>query len=284
MAFLDHIHICNRHDLSGFRPLQAAGQVIGYVGHDLADMLIGRGDVVTAAGAQLGLDDRLDSFETRTEAVAGLVADLAAAGHIPKLRGELYRVAAAFGDAPLFAIDRAAVPPFGIRAYGVHVNGFQRSKDGAIHMWIGRRGASQILCPGMLDNMVAGGLPIGLSPLQNVIKECGEEAGIPESLSKSARAVSEISYVMETDGTLRQDRMFCFDLELPTDFRPKNQDGEVAEFHLWPVEKVAAIIRDTLEFKFNCPLVIIDFLIRHGHIPENDADHGALVKGLRRSL
>jgi 8-oxo-dGTP pyrophosphatase MutT (NUDIX family) len=136
----------------------------------------------------------------------------------------------------------------------------------------------------MLDNMVAGGLPIGLSPLENVIKECGEEAGIPEDLAKAARAVSEISYVMETGGTLRQDRMFCFDLQLPTDFTPVNQDGEVAEFYLWPIETVAEIVRDTLEFKFNCPLAIIDFLIRHGYIQPGDPDHGALVKGLRQSL
>ncbi|MFP6734782.1 MAG: DUF4743 domain-containing protein [Rhodospirillales bacterium] len=284
MAFLDHIDICNRHDLARFRPLEAAGRVIGYVGIELAGVLAGCGDVIAEDGAGLGLDDRLDTFESRSAAVAGLVADLAAAGQIPKLRGELYPVAAAFEDTPLFAIDRAAVPPFGIRGQGVHVNGFQRSGGGQIHMWIGRRGANQVLCPGMLDNMVAGGLPIGLSPLENVIKECGEEAGIPEDLAKAARAVSEISYVMETGGTLRQDRMFCFDLQLPTDFTPVNQDGEVAEFYLWPIKTVAEIVRDTLEFKFNCPLAIIDFLIRHGYIQPGDPDHGALVKGLRQSL
>lgn len=29
--------------------------------------------------------------------------------------------------------------------------------------------------PGMLDHMVAGGLPHGISPLENVFKECQEE-------------------------------------------------------------------------------------------------------------
>lgn len=284
MAYRDHIEICNRHDLAGFQPLGAAGQAIGYVSHGLADIILSQGDVIQADGDGLRLDARLDSFEARSAAIAGLVRDLAAAGHIPSLRGELYPVAAAYGDAALFAIDRAAVPSFGIRGYGVHINGFQRGQSGQIHMWIGRRGANQILCPGMLDNMVAGGLPIGLSPMENVIKECAEEAGIPEALAGQAIAVSEVAYVMAMDGALRQDRMFCFDLELPADFTPVNQDGEMAEFYLWPIEKVAEIVRDTMQFKFNCPLAIIDFLIRHGVIPPGHEDHSALVKGLRQGF
>jgi hypothetical protein len=284
MAFLDHIEICNRHDLAGFRPLAAAGQSVGYMGKGLADIILGHGGIIQVDGNGLHLDAGLDSFEARSAAIAGLVRDLAAAGHIPGLRGELYPVAPAYGDAALFAIDRAAVPPFGIRGYGVHINGFQRYQSGQIHMWIGRRGAAQILCPGMLDNMVAGGLPIGLSPMENVFKECAEEAGVPESLANKAVAVGEVAYVMEANGTLRQDTMFCFDLELPNDFTPVNQDGEVAEFYLWPIEKVAEVVRDTMQFKFNCPLAIIDFLIRHGLIAASDPDHGALVKGLRQSL
>lgn len=284
MAYLDHIEICNRHDLAGFRPLAAAGQAIGYVAGGLADIILGHGEVIQADGDGLRLDARLNSFAARSAAIAGLVRDLAAAGHIPNLRGELYPVAAAYGDTALFAIDRAAVPPFGIRGYGVHINGFQRRADGAIHMWIARRGGAQILCPGMLDNMVAGGLPIGLSPMENVIKECNEEAGLPAELARTARQMSEISYVMEMDGTLRQDRMFCFDLELPAEFTPFNRDGEAAEFYLWPIDKVAEIVRDTMEFKFNCNLAIIDFLIRHGYIPVDDPMRAGLVKGLRQGL
>ena len=284
MAFLDHIEICNRHDLAGFRPLGMAGQVIGYVGNGLAGIVLGHGDVIEADVGGLRLDARLDSFEARSAAIAGLVGNLATTGHIPKLRRELYPVAATYGDTALFAIDRAAVPPFGIRGYGVHINGYQRDQSGQIHMWIARRGPNQILCPGMLDNMVAGGLPIGLSPMQNVIKECAEEAGVPEALAEKAVAAGEIAYVMAMDGTLRRDRMFCFDLELPADLTPVNQDGEVAEFYLWPIEKVAEIIRETTQFKFNCPLAIIDFLIRHGLIQRGDADHELLVKGLRQSL
>jgi hypothetical protein len=39
-----------------------------------------------------------------------------------------------------------------------------------------------------------------------------------------------------------------------------------------------------MQFKFNCPLAIIDFLIRHGLIAPGDADYAVLVKGLHQSL
>ena len=59
-------------------------------------------------------------------------------------------------------------------------------------------------------------------------------------------------------------------------------DGEICEFHLWPVEEVARLVRDTFDFKFNCNLVIIDFLIRHGYIAPDHPDYLALVRGLRQ--
>ncbi|MCK4868615.1 MAG: DUF4743 domain-containing protein, partial [Alphaproteobacteria bacterium] len=57
----------------------------------------------------------------------------------------------------------------------------------------------------------------------------------------------------------------------------------VESFELWPVERVIETVRETFEFKFNCNLVIIDFLIRHGLIDaDNEPDYMALCLGLRR--
>jgi hypothetical protein len=76
--------------------------------------------------------------------------------------------------------------------------------------------------------------------------------------------------------------MFCYDLELPRDFSPIAVDGEVESFHLMPIDEVATIIRHGFEFKFNCNLVIIDFLIRHGMLdPDSEPDYTALCEGLR---
>jgi hypothetical protein len=134
----------------------------------------------------------------------------------------------------------------------------------------------------MLDNTVAGGQPIGLSLADNLVKECKEEANIPEALSRQAYAVGAITYTMEAPDGLKPDVQFCYDLELPEDFTPQNTDGEIEEFFLWPIEKVAETVRDTRDFKFNCNLVIIDFLMRRGVLPPDHPDYLAIAHGLRQ--
>ena len=74
--------------------------------------------------------------------------------------------------------------------------------------------------------------------------------------------------------------LFDFDLELPADFRPANADGEISDFYLWPMDRVIETVRDTDDFKFNCALVVIDFLIRHGFIGPGDPQYVDLLGGL----
>ncbi len=76
--------------------------------------------------------------------------------------------------------------------------------------------------------------------------------------------------------------LFIYDLELPTDFTPRPTDGEVAEFLLWPLAQVRDTVRDGDGFKFNCALVAIDFLIRHGIIGPDEPSYLKLVRSLRR--
>ena len=45
------------------------------------------------------------------------------AGAIKGWRDELYPLGAAFDAPPALLIERAAAPYFGMRAYGVHING-----------------------------------------------------------------------------------------------------------------------------------------------------------------
>jgi hypothetical protein len=49
-----------------------------------------------------------------------------------------------------------------------------------------------------------------------------------------------------------------------------------------PIDEVAAIVRDTEQFKFNCNLVIIDFLVRHGLIGPDEPDYVAIAQGLHQ--
>jgi isopentenyldiphosphate isomerase len=281
MAYLDHIRACNNFDPSGFRPFRVAGDRVGWLPHDLADALGRWPDVFLAEGDAVALHPRFGNFDARSKAMEEPSRALAEDGLIEHWRGELYPVTHDWHAPPLMQMERAACPRFGIRAFGVHINGFVRKTDG-LHMWVARRAYGKPTFPGMLDNMVAGGQPIGLGLMANVIKECGEEAGIPEDLAGRARAVGMISYTHQPpEGGCKPDQMFCYDLELPADFTPVPTDGEVEEFYLWPIERVAETVRDSFDFKFNCNLCIIDFLIRHGVLdPDSEPDYSALVHGL----
>jgi hypothetical protein len=123
-------------------------------------------------------------------------------------RDELFPVAATFYDEPIFAIERAAVSFLGVIEYGVHVIGLVQSPtNGTNEMWMARRSASKSKFPGMLDHIAAGGQPIGLSLVENVVKECYEEAGIPETITRQglrpAGAVTYEHYAASKDIVVR---------------------------------------------------------------------------------
>ena len=138
--------------------------------------------------------------------------------------------------------------------------------------------------PGALDQLVAGGLPHGVDLSENLVKECAEEAGMPEALASRARPVGVLTYNHVAKRGFRPDVLYCYDMELPADFAPHNTDGEVEEFLLLSLEEVARIVRETDEFKLNCNLVIIDFLVRHGVIGPDHPDYLAIVIGLHPAV
>ena len=52
-----------------------------------------------------------------------------------------------------------------------------------------------------------------------------------------------------------------------------------------PIAEVAEIVRGSRDvFKFNCSLVVIDFLIRHGQIGPEHPEYFYLVTGLRGAI
>lgn len=61
----------------------------------------------------------------------------------------------------------------------------------------------------MLDHIVAGGQPAGISLADNVVKECQEEAGIPEQLARKAVPVGVVTYTSLQDAGLKRDVLFC---------------------------------------------------------------------------
>jgi isopentenyldiphosphate isomerase len=284
MSFLDRINECNRWAPGEFTPFVVGGEPLGMVRLGFADVLCGLGQAFERAfelepnglhwrGAPSG-------FEARTEAMSMLCDALIAEGRVSHRHGERYPVTAGRREDARFLIDRACAPYFGVRAFGQHINGFVRAGD-RLRMWIARRSADRRVYPNRLDNMVAGGLPWDIGLRENLRKECAEEAGMPAELADRAISVGAITYCRASKRGLKPDVMYCYDLELPEDFQPHCQDGEVAGFELMPIEQVAELVRDTDAFKLNCNLVIIDFLVRHGALTPEHPDYLEIVQRLR---
>ncbi len=54
-------------------------------------------------------------------------------------------------------IERAAATQFGVKAYGVHVNGYVESPSRGLCLWVARRSRDKPTWPGKLDHIAAGG-------------------------------------------------------------------------------------------------------------------------------
>jgi thiamine pyrophosphokinase len=269
--FQRHIAACNNlASPAGLIPFRLGPVQIGWIAPDLAQALtffprdfhFDADGVATAA--------RLRSPGARSQALADALPALAARGLL-RLRGELFDLRSDSAGPVLGQLDRGALPAFGAMSQGVHVNGLVRRADG-LHVWVGHRSRDKSVAPGQLDNIVAGGVPAGLSPEETLIKEAAEEAGLPPDLAIQARPVGRVSYVMRVPEGLRRDLLHCYDLELPESFQPEPHDDEVERFELWPAARLMAAIRDTDDVKFNVNLVLIDLLLREGLIADPDGE------------
>eukprot|EP00565_Helicotheca_tamesis_P003842 CAMPEP_0185725992 /NCGR_PEP_ID=MMETSP1171-20130828/2109_1 /TAXON_ID=374046 /ORGANISM="Helicotheca tamensis, Strain CCMP826" /LENGTH=356 /DNA_ID=CAMNT_0028394253 /DNA_START=301 /DNA_END=1371 /DNA_ORIENTATION=- len=240
---------------------------------------------------------------SRTNAIMSVMEQLRDDGFISGWRDELYPIAEGFYDEPLLLIERAAVPFVGGLEYGVHINGIvvvPSNKDGddiTTKMWMARRSKTKSKYPGMLDHIVAGGQPANMGLMENVIKECMEEAGIPDELVRKgiqpAGAISYETYVVprnnrqgEKDdqiGVVSRAVMFCYDLTLPDGFVPKVVDGEVDHFFLWTMDEVMECMGKAYNdpMKPNCYVVVIDYLMRKGYVSPETPGYLDVLRELR---
>jgi hypothetical protein len=280
MSLRDRIRACAAFTPERYQPFRVDGRAVGQVAHGVAAHLATFSDVFIANEKALSLHPRLVTPDTRTRAVEEILLQLRDDGRIKGWRNEHYPVSESFYAPPLLTIERAAVPLLGTMGYGVHLNGVV-VKDGRMHMWVGKRSMQKPTGPGKLDQVVAGGLPVGVSVRDNLIKECAEEAGMSAELAERAVPVGTISYLTERPEGVRHDVLFNYDIVLPEDFVPVPTDGEVDAFYLWPIEDVLNRIRDGDYFKFNAALVIIDFAVRHGVLTPDDPAYIDVTEALR---
>ncbi|MFA4995008.1 MAG: DUF4743 domain-containing protein [Bdellovibrionales bacterium] len=277
-GYLRHFIACNKYDASHFSPFFIGSKCYGRIKKDAANFLLKETTLFEPQGGGLSLSARFSDFTSRSDAL--MQATMVLTKYFGKaLRNEKYPVVEKWGDTPVAELDRVAVPWFGIRAWGTHVNGYVRAKNG-LSLWIGERAANRLIEPGKLDNLIGGGLPIGLTLEQNLCKEAKEEAGIEAAQALTSKFIRTLDYLLELPDGSRNDSLFLYDLELPENFVPRNTDGEVAAFHLMSLAEVADLVCSTDKFKFNCAMVIADFLIRHGFITPQTAEFKELKEWL----
>lgn len=263
---------------TSFVPFVVASKAVGYVRVPFAEGLAKDFNNVfylsslpcSVSKKELRFTPEVESLgpDERTKVVAKITRILSERGVVKGWRDELLPVVDSFSSPHVFLIERAAYPLFGVQGYGVHINGFvcgDPSSQRPTHLWIGTRSKTKSTWPGMLDNIVAGAQPYGISPSENVVKECKEEANIPSEISRLAKPVGAVSYVgLDENNFLKRDALFCFDMELPINFKPVPVDGEVEKFELceigWVVDRI--IEGGPKGFKPNCNLVVIHFLCR----------------------
>jgi 8-oxo-dGTP pyrophosphatase MutT (NUDIX family) len=262
-----------------YEPLVVASHVVGWVTPERAQRLARWPQLFRRRDRALELAPSLDTPEARTEALGAVARSLSAEGALTAWRDERYAVAVSAGEKALFELERAAARYFGIHTFAAHANGLVGDDD-RWRMWLARRSPTKAIDPGLLDNLVGGGIAAGSDAAATLIKEAWEEAGIVETLSRRAQCVGSIDICRDTSDGLERETIYVHDLWLPADFAPANQDGEAVEHRLCAPEDVLAVLA-TDDITADASLVIVDFLIRHGHIAPADPGFAAL-DALRR--
>ena len=263
-----------------YEPLVVASHVVGWVTPWRVERLARWPQLFRRRDRALQLTPSLDTPETRTDALAAVARTLSAEGALTAWRDERYAVAASPGEPTLFELERAAARYFGIHSFAAHANGLV-GDDARWRMWLARRSPTKAIDPGLLDNLVGGGIAAGSDAAATLIKEAWEEAGIRETLSCRAQGAGSVDICRDTSDGLQRETIYVHDLWLPADFAPANQDGEAVEHRLCAPEDVLAVLA-TDDITADASLVIVDFLIRRGHIAPGDPAFAAL-NALRRA-
>lgn len=242
---------------------------------------------------------RSSDFETRNSSLEKLGIEMYRHSEIAVLMGWRNEKYAVWIDKhkPYVLVERAVAGILGIITYGVHVNGFTIDEiSNEIKFWIPRRASSKPTWPNMMDNVIAGGLGYPCGVFETLVKESWEEANIPKGIiaqyAKSAGVVSYFFYQGDSfsdcfnaeSAFIGGEVEYIYDLQLPEHVIPKPNDGEVESFELLSLQDTVNALLNN-EFKPNCGLIMLDFLIRHGYVtPENEPNYLEIVNRIHRRM
>jgi 8-oxo-dGTP pyrophosphatase MutT (NUDIX family) len=256
-------------------PFLVGGHVVGWMIPERAQRLAQWRGLFRRSQRGVELIAKPDKCEARSAALGEIARVLAAEGALTAWRDERYAVAADPGAAVLCEIERAAARYFGIHTFAAHANGLVGDGE-HWQMWLARRSPTKAIDPGLLDNLVGGGIAAGEDVTSTLIKEAWEEAGIAPEIARGARFAGTVEICRDQPDGLQRETINVHDLWLPADFIPANQDGEAVEHRICTPDAVLSILASD-DITADASLVIVDFLLRGGHIARADAAHAALA-------
>ena len=201
--------------------------------------------------------------DDREAALATINASLHRAGLVRAWRDETFALSDPETGQRLAGMERAACRFWGTLTLGAHANGYVANAQGRpTHLWIARRSLSKATDPGLLDNLIGGGVADGQTPLEALVREAWEEAGLSPAQIESAQQGPVLRLQRDVAEGLQLEDLHTFDVALPPGLQPVNQDGEVAGFECLPVQQALAEAAGS-GMTVDAALVTLDFALRH---------------------
>ncbi len=199
---------------------------VGSIAFQLAEPLAGAVPNVVATVDTVTLGAPFD------QTLAAVAQWLRTEGHGGAWRDELLPVMNHSGQV-LSHIERAAVRPLALRTRAVHLMAYVDVGKNTPMVWLQRRAKTKSTDPGLWDTLAGGLVCAGEASLEAALaREAWEEAGVrlpsPDLqlergyTLREHRPLSNINYMVED--------LMVWDVTLPRDFAPVNQDGEVDSF------------------------------------------------------
>lgn len=262
-----------------YTPLRVDGHVAGWIRADRVQRVAEFADAFRVNSDGVAFLPSLCTAEQRTAAVAAVAARLAAEGALTPWRDERYAVSVALGAQPWFEVERAAARYLGVHTHAAHANGLVR-ESAPLAMWIARRSPVKAIDPGLLDNLVGGGISAGATVAGTLVKEAWEEAGVPASQAAQASPVGRLCIRRDQPDGLQWEAIFAYDLWLPDGFVPENHDGEAVEHRRVTARETATLIGNETGadvMTADAALVAFDALLRHVPLAGREGWRGRLA-------
>jgi ADP-ribose pyrophosphatase YjhB (NUDIX family) len=169
----------------------------------------------------------------RSQALQVFLVQQAAQGRLTGWRGEFFAWwpdtpawPPALDVPPFLCVERSGFRHLGMMSHAVHIHGFLPNGD----LWCGRRSDHKPTDPGLLDNLAAGGLTAGESPLTTALRELAEEASLHLPNANRLRCAGVIRTQRPEPQGWHDEQLLVYTLHLSEQETPVNADGEVQEF------------------------------------------------------